>query len=151
MEAAFGVSRFSNRNPSHVSSSEKREFIGLGNWEIQATFRHNWLQRLHRVTRTLLLFPSIGSACFCMTSLADRLCLGGLKAGVSKIKSSSQQLIPEERTAVLFSPSLRSISDPGLAWLCVCPRFNHGFPRVGVSDWTTCHMATPVTRQEGCF
>ena len=45
-----------------------------------------------------------------MTSLADKLCLGGLKAGVSTIKSSSQQLIPEERTAVLFPPA----SDPSM-------------------------------------
>lgn len=43
-----------------------------------------------------------------MTSFADQICLVGLKAGISKTKSSSLWPIPEERIAVISPPA----SDP---------------------------------------
>ena len=83
-----------------------------------------------------------------MTSFADQICLAGLKAGIFKTKSSSLQPIPEERTAVL-SPQA---SDPSmtLTLLVYVSALYFSFQRVGVFDWIACHVATPVTRKEGC-
>lgn len=85
--------------------------------------------------------------------LSDGLCRGGLKmtAGVSKTKSSPQQLIPERKTVGL-SPSASDASVPlALPGLCVCPLIDHGFQGDGVSDWTDCHVAVSVIKKVGCI
>lgn len=85
-----------------------------------------------------------------VTSIEDRVCLGGLKrtAGVSKIQSSLQQLMPKEKTAAQTQILQMTLA---LFGLCVCLLINHSFQRDGVSYRTACHMATPVTRKVGCI
>lgn len=102
--------------------------------------------RAHCVTQ-IILSPRLLAVFASVTSLADTLCLGGLKtlAGTCKIKSHSLLLIPEESMAAFSTPASDPSVTQALPGLCVCPLTNHGFQKDRVSDWTACHVASPVT------